>query len=403
MATFQQIRRLHPVQMKMILDFMGQPVQTLPSTQKELRTSLQAMMASDPEKFDKYYDIVVLHKLPEGSVDETTLTDADLVKMNRVLSDHIKHLETDFIKSTRATVDQLAKAKSDDFERIAFQIIEKAKSQFVTYQVKEGKRKTRKISGIPPAQFKKLLQLAKSRKNILMVGPSGCGKTHVAGMIAEALGLPYSAQSCSVGVSESCFTGWLLPTGNNGRFNHVVSAFLKLYENGGVFLIDEMDNADPNLLVFLNMALANNKFYLPQRFDNPEVIRHPDFVAVAAANTFGGGADVLYSSRNALDAATLDRFRIGTVQMDYDENVESALIKRPEVLAWGHMFRDEIANHNLAKLLSTRAMIDAQDMMDDHDWTLKDVQEAFLADWTPEEKMMVRGTVSSFHDNLRAA
>jgi MoxR-like ATPase len=132
-----------------------------------------------------------------------------------------------------------------------------------------------------PSNSTDCFNLPQSRKNILMVGPSGCGKTHVAAMIAEALDLEFAAQSCSVGVSESNFVGWLLPTGTNGQFNHVVSSFLKLYENGGCFLIDEMDNADPNLLVFLNMALANKGFYLPQRFDNPEVKRHPDFVCVA--------------------------------------------------------------------------------------------------------------------------
>jgi hypothetical protein len=36
--------------------------------------------------------------------------------------------------------------------------------------------------------------------------------------------------------------------------------------------------------------------------------RHPDFVFIAAANTFGMGANDRYVGRNRLDAATLDRF-----------------------------------------------------------------------------------------------
>jgi MoxR-like ATPase len=290
-----------------------------------------------------------------------------------------------------------------DFSVEARQIIEQAKTQFVTHKVQIGNRKPRKIKGTPPKQFKRLLQLATSRKNILMVGPSGCGKTHVASMIADALELPFSAQSCSVGVSESNFVGWLLPTGGNGKFNHVVSEFLRLYENGGVFLFDELDNADPNVLVFLNMALAQNEFYLPQRYENPRVVKHPDFIAVAAANTFGGGADILYSSRNALDAATLDRFRMGTVQMDYDDNVEEALITDTRVLRWARAIRAEIKQHNLAKLMSTRAMIDAQDMIVDHEWTLKDCEESYFADWSREEKAMINSKLSEFHSSLRAA
>jgi MoxR-like ATPase len=270
----------------------------------------------------------------------------------------------------------------------------------VTYQVKVGNKKPKKIDGTPPRQFTQLLELAQARLNILMVGPSGCGKTHVAEMLANALDLEFAAQSCSVGVSESNFVGWLLPTGNNGKFNHVVSSFLRLYENGGLFLIDEMDNADPNLLVFLNMALANKGFYLPQRFDNPEVKRHPDFVCVAAANTFGGGADNLYTSRNALDAATLDRFRIGTIEMDYDLDVESQLVKNQAILDWAYAIRSEINNHHLAKLMSTRAMLDADRMMSDFGWSIRQINKSYFSDWSPEEKAMVKMRVSEVIQNI---
>ena len=51
-------------------------------------------------------------------------------------------------------------------------------------------------------------------------------------------------------------------------------------------------------MVFINAALANGSFYLPQRFNNREIKRHPDFIAVGAANTFGHGESVVYSGRN---------------------------------------------------------------------------------------------------------
>jgi hypothetical protein len=92
-----------------------------------------------------------------------------------------------------------------------------------------------------------------------------------------------------------------------------------MYECGGVFLIDEIDNGNPSILSVLNTALANGQCAFPDR----HVLQHPDNVIVAAANTIGRGADVRYIGRNALDATTLDRFVF--LRMDIDENLESAI------------------------------------------------------------------------------
>jgi cobaltochelatase CobS len=394
------VRRMNRFQVRMILDFMGLPFKDQEKSVRKCEAMLKAIGSNDEENFWYYHSIVCEHKVPTK---EVSVADEERIRAQKALTDHATYLEEQVMANAHESAQRIVGRLTDDVTKKVDQQIEEAKKQFVTHQVKVGNKKPKKIKGTPPKQFNRLLQLAQSRKNILMVGPSGCGKTHVAAMIAEALDLEFAAQSCSVGVSESNFVGWLLPTGTNGQFNHVVSSFLKLYENGGCFLIDEMDNADPNLLVFLNMALANKGFYLPQRFDNPEVKRHPDFVCVAAANTFGMGADALYSSRNALDAATLDRFRIGTVEMDYDIEVEKSLITAPYLLKFGIFVRTVIQKHNLAKLMSTRAMIDAQDMMLDHDWTLKEVAKSYFSSWSPEEMAMIKYELREFFENVDMA
>ena len=81
--------------------------------------------------------------------------------------------------------------------------------------------------------------------------------------------------------------------------------------NGGVFLFDEIDAADANVLLVVNSALANGRMSVPSRHDQPVAKKHSEFVCIAAANTFGRGADRVYVGRNELDEATLDRFRIG--------------------------------------------------------------------------------------------
>lgn len=391
------VRRASRPQIKVLLEFMGVSSRDQPGKMPEMKTMLSALACSDPETFNIYYNVIVNKKLPEGN--QAVDMGETQRKILGALAEHMRILEDNFNKVTQERVDELVKKASADVRKEAVAEIEKAKKLFVTHQVKIGNKKPKPIGGVVPKQFEKLIGLAQQRKNILMVGPSGCGKTHVAGMIGEALDMDYSAQSCSAGVSESIFTGWLLPR-NSSKFEYVESEFVRIYENGGVFLLDEFDNSDANLGVFLNMAIAQDHFFLPQRFGNTKVKKHKDFICVAAANTFGHGANGMYAGRVKLDGATLDRFKLGTVEMDYDENVENHVVENSQVLLWGRTLRQIIDKHRLQKVLSTRVMVDAADMINHQDWALADVNKAFFADWAREEIAMVRDDLAANSDAI---
>jgi hypothetical protein len=90
-----------------------------------------------------------------------------------------------------------------------------------------------------------------------------------------------------------------------------------------VFLFDEMDSSMPAALLAFNAALANGHADFPDGI----IKRHPDFRAIAACNTFGGGANRQYVGRMQLDAASLDRF--ATLTWDYCPALEAALIGAP--------------------------------------------------------------------------
>lgn len=242
----------------------------------------------------------------------------------------------------------------------------------------------RKVEGHVHKAFERVLKLAGIRQNILLVGPAGCGKTNLAHQVAQALGLPFSMNSLSSGMSENQLTGWLLPVEAGGKFRYVPASFVTAYENGGVHLLDEIDAGDENTLLVINAALANGQMHVPQRHENPIIKRHPDFVCIAAANTFGHGADMIYAGRNKLDGATLDRFRAGMVKMDYDAQLEQA-ISNPEVLAWALQIRDGIANSRLRRVMSTRAILDFSKQADALGFTKADWEESYFADWSRDE------------------
>ena len=90
-----------------------------------------------------------------------------------------------------------------------------------------------------------------------------------------------------------------------------------------------------------------------------------------------------------LDGATLDRFRAGVIELDYDARVERKLIN-PAVLKWGKKIRKAIADHKLQRIMSTRVMLDfsrqAEAGFGQADW-----ESSYFADWTPDERAKVKG------------
>ena len=233
-------------------------------------------------------------------------------------------------------------------------------------------------------EFQDVLLYSGLKQSTMLVGPAGTGKTHLAHQVSTALDLPFASISCTVGMSESSLTGRLIPTGDNGKFEYVESDFVRLYENGGVFLFDEIDAADANVMMIVNQALANGGFFISHRTGNTYVKRHPDFVCIAAANTFGHGADMIYAGRERLDAATLDRFE--QVAIDYDDTLEEKLAD-PEVLEFARHTRKRIASNRIRRVMSTRRII-AMTQQKEAGMPFAKIKDRYFASWTADERAM---------------
>lgn len=206
--------------------------------------------------------------------------------------------------------------------------------------------------------FDRVLGLVSQGENVLIVGPAGCGKTHLCEQIAKALDRRFGMLSGSAGASESQIMGWLLPS-EGGRFEYQASEFIECYEGGNsIFLFDEYDAFDGNMLLCANSALANGHITVPQRLGNQRVKRGENVGIIATANTFGTGADPIYSGRNQLDGATLDRFIV--VEMTYDQALESDMAKAAGLTANQierfHSLRSKVEKAGLLRVISTRAL-----------------------------------------------
>ena len=239
-------------------------------------------------------------------------------------------------------------------------------------------------------QFADLLGLIEEgHRNLMMVGPAGCGKTTMARQVAQALNLPFGFLSLSAGVTETHLLGRVLPQAD-GSWQYQKSLFVTIYEEGGVFLLDEIDAADANLMVAINAALANGALANPVTGAVHE--RHPDSYIVAAANTWGRGADTQYVGRNQLDASTLDRFVLATVLVDYDTKLERAAVRQAlaeedakALIGWVTDLRKRIVEHRLRRVASTRLVFNTVAALK-AGRTLKDVQARYFQDWSRDER-----------------
>ncbi len=222
-------------------------------------------------------------------------------------------------------------------------------SKYGTVEIKVS-GKVKKISGLKHKQLMELIRLVAQRMPILMVGMAGTGKTHAAEQSAEALGLKFYAISVGAQTSKSDILGYMNATGA-----YIRSMFREAYENGGVFLMDEIDAGNANVLITINSALSQQQCAFPDGM----VKRHKDFIFIASANTFGNGANRQYVGRNQLDAATLDRFAI--VEWLVDEKLEAALAGDDENgKAWFQVVkktRAEVEKQGMRVLITPRSTL----------------------------------------------
>ena len=201
-------------------------------------------------------------------------------------------------------------------------------------------------------KFEQILQCVSAKVNIALVGPAGSGKTTVVRNVAKSLDLPFYSKSVSAQTGTHEFFGY-----QDANGNYVRTLFREAYENGGVFLLDEFDAGNPNVLASMNQATANGEC----AFADGMIKKHEDFIVVMAGNTFGHGATTEYVGRNKIDSATLDRFAF--IEFDYDENLELKLSTNKEWCKKVQEIRAKVVAKKIKTIVSPRATFMGQDLL----------------------------------------
>jgi len=210
----------------------------------------------------------------------------------------------------------------------------------------------KKNVGVQHKDFKTILQCISAKVNIALVGPAGSGKTTTVSQVAKSLDLPFYSKSVSAQTGVHEFFGY-----QDANGNYVRTLFREAYENGGVFLLDEFDAGNPNVLASMNQATANGHC----AFADGMVAKHEDFVVVMAGNTFGHGATKEYVGRNKIDSATLDRFAF--VNFGYDEDMEMSLANNKDWCKEVQAIRKKVADKKIKTIVSPRATFEGEKML----------------------------------------
>lgn len=208
-----------------------------------------------------------------------------------------------------------------------------------------GNTTTTTTEEILDPKFNFILNLVARGENVYLYGPAGSGKNTICAQIAKALKLDFYYQNTLV--TKFDISGY-----KNAQGEFEETPAYKAMKNGGLLMLDELDNSQAEAIIALNAALANGYY----TFGNGEQVKlHNNFRCMAAGNTNGQGATEEYCGRFAMDESSRDRFAF--VPIDYNSDIENSLSKgHTDILEFVHDLRNACKSLQIKLIAGYRAI-----------------------------------------------
>jgi cobaltochelatase CobS len=156
-------------------------------------------------------------------------------------------------------------------------------------------------------------------------GPSGTGKTSAIKQIAARLNIPVYQITASERMEPSDLIGHYILV--DGATQWQDSALTLAMRNGGIFLLDEVDTANPAVLIALNGVLDGSPLVIAEH--GGEIVQpHPLFRIACTGNSAGNGdSSGYYCGVGQMNMAFMDRFTVLEASYPAPE-AETALLTR---------------------------------------------------------------------------
>lgn len=256
-----------------------------------------------------------------------------------VLGAAVQHVIEDIINNVCTT-----EVKDRIFEAVQEDILKKYGPLPEIVEIRVEGKEPKPITGVFHEAFPTVVKLVGMDLPVYLSGEAGTGKNVICKQVAEALNIPFYFTNAVT--QEHKLTGFI----DAGGHYHETQ-FYKAFKDGGLFFLDELDASIPEVLIILNAAIANRYFDFP----TGKITAHKDFRLIAAGNTFGTGADNVYTGRYNLDGASMDRFSV--IPIKYSDKIEKHITNNDqELLDFCHVFRKNTATSNINCIFSYRAL-----------------------------------------------
>lgn len=216
----------------------------------------------------------------------------------------------------------------------------------VTITVKRPEAPDVKLEGLVHHKLPLLIKQISIGNAIWLAGPTQSGKSKAMEQVAEAMGIPFTYHAFGPTQTETKLSGF-----QNAMGEYVPTELYYAVKYGWLFLGDEADNCQANVLIWANNGISNGKWSFPRsmvkqlRAEGNEaeaqelervieagglVTQHPSFRIIFSANTWGTGS-FEYIGRSQLDISSLARF--DKVEWPYDEGLE----RKVALAKFGHI------------------------------------------------------------------
>jgi MoxR-like ATPase len=227
-----------------------------------------------------------------------------------------------------------------------------------------------------------VISLSQIGKAVYLSGPSGSGKNVIGSQVSKVLQLPFHFSNAIQQIYQ--LVGFI---DANGRYHE--TEFYRAFTSGGVFFLDEMDASNPELLIWLNAAIANGYCEFPQGVKQA----HDNFRIIGAGNTSGKGATEKYVTRQQLDMATLNRFI--EVEVTYSKQVEDAIASDLALANFIRDYRKATEKIGYNTVVSYREITNIRDLINGLKWDVtKALKYALTKTTSKDDLRMIYGELS---------
>lgn len=249
----------------------------------------------------------------------------------------------------------------------------KAKRERITSKYKPGNKV------VACAWHKRIAADIELGRTIAVRGPAGNGKSTGVRAVLEGLKYRIYHLDCTDSTTVDQLVGGIMPEPDGKGALQMVfrdGLFVRAFKDKKAAIqLDEFDALDPRVAMALQSALHRSS-----RADRKRWLSAPDhheggFLSagpcpiVVTMNTYGSGATREYVGRNAIDAASLDRFST-LIDTTYENEVDMLHMlgfdtqTADDVVKHAQKIREKIDQKGLRVILSTRRLIDICESME---------------------------------------